>query len=234
MISEKLDALTDEELRRLAARIGLDLPEDLDRVFVLEEILEAMEEDSPGHRGTASPVHIAEIKYAAFCAESLPHPAQSSDVLPDQYGETMIRALVRDPSWAFAFWDLSVADRLCLKEDEDHGLFLRVAEIGAGEERKRDAFDIPVAAEDRQWYINLPRPGARYRIELCSRAGGKSRCLARATETLVPRQALDPEALNVDEARGELLRLSGLELLDIEPRDSDHPQRLLASDREGE
>lgn len=233
--SEKLDALTDGELRRLADRVGLDLPEDLDRVFVLEELVEAIEEDRHGRRDAGdSPVHIAEMKYATLSSDPMPGMPDPLQVHPSRYGETMIRAMARDPSWAFAFWDISDPDRQALlEEDEGASLFLRVTEIGAGDAPKRGFFDIPVSVEDAQWYINLPRAEASYRIELCARSGGKVRSLARAAETVVPRQSL--EFSRADPGRGitELLRLSGMELLDIEAREESHPQRLLANDRDG-
>jgi hypothetical protein len=148
----------------------------------------------------------------------------------------MIRAIVRDPSWAFAFWDVSDADLESLRGEEGSaGLLLRVVELPPQGERaepeaNRDYFDIPVSEGDLQWYINLPRPGVRFRIDLCARragAAGKLRVLARSNEVESPRQALATESLGAGER--ELLALSGGDELFREGSVEADPRRLFHS-----
>ena len=60
-MSDKLDALSIEELYALADKTGLDLPLGLERPFIVEEILEALEEDSEDRRAAqGEAVHIDE------------------------------------------------------------------------------------------------------------------------------------------------------------------------------
>ncbi len=235
MTSEKFESLSDEELYALADKMGLDLPPGLARVFVAEEILEALEEDSLERRSSASaPMHVDEKKFSCSDALSGVDECRASAAFADRrYNETMIRALVRDPSWAFAYWDIAEADRSALHADGVASLFLRVVELDEGGESAREFFDIPISEGDAQWYINLPHAKARYRIELRLRSGSRSRLLARSTALSVPRQTLEFHATALDARSSELLRLSGLEGLGIEPPPAGNPLRIL-SGGEGE
>lgn len=239
VISEKFDSLSDEELFALAEKLGLDLPPDLDRLFVVEELCDALAEESAERRSVGeAPLHVEEKKFA--CSETEDLELSSPPPPAVRYSETMIRAIVRDPAWAFAFWDISDAERSFLRaEENESSLLLRVTEVGAEEECRKSSFDIPVAEDDLQWYINLPRPKARYRIDLCLRLGrpgpgGRIKVLARTGEVAVPRQVLDEGLDRFEPEAAELLRLSGLDSLHIEPPRDDNPQRILKFRPDGE
>jgi uncharacterized protein len=237
--TDKLEALSLEELYALADRTGLDLPPGLARPFVIEEILDVLEEDSEDRRSSqGAALHVDEKKYSELRIDEISvDPGVGESMIP-RYNETMIRAIVRDPSWAFAYWDVSDADLGALRgEEPSAGLFLRVAEIGEAGEKEagdnhRDYFDIPVSDGDLQWYINLPRSGVRFRIDLCARKSGqlgKFRVLARSNEVESPRQSLASPASGLDPTTRELLAMSGLEDLPIDDRAEGNPLRILNS-----
>jgi len=235
---EKFESLSDEALLALAERMGLSLPPDLDRVFVVEEILDAIEEDSE-ERGAAglSAGRMEETKFS--CADFLDVDAclEAAPVLSPSYNDTSIKVLVRDPSWAFAFWEIAESEKpALLSADGLIDLFLRVCETSEDGTPldKQEFFDIPIAEEDQQWYINLPKPKTRYRIDLCARLDGKTRVLARSRNVAVPRQLLDENWKRLGPGSAELLRLSGLESLDIEPEEAQNPQRILKSGPSGD
>jgi hypothetical protein len=240
---DKLESLTLDELYALADRTGLDLPPGLARPFVIEEVLDVIEEDSEDRRSSqGEALHIDEKKYAELRIDEIDVDPGADESMAQRYNETMVRAIVRDPSWAFAFWDVSDAELESLRGEEGSaGLFLRVVELrGQGDaaepEGQREYFDIPVADEDLQWYINLPRSGVRFRIDLCARRAsqaGKFRVLARSNEVESPRLSLatDPETLG--EGACELLSLSGVEELAIEGCADANPRRILQSGSAG-
>ena len=236
--AEKFESLSDEALYALADKMGLDLPLDLERVFVVEEILNAIDEDIVERRtGGFAPVRIEETKFSGSELDDVGSCLDAPCLIERCYNETFIKALVRDPSWAFAFWEISEAERASLGSEEGpSALFLRVFEIAENDrnEPKRDFFDIPVSDDDNQWYINLPRPKSRYRIELCARMGNRVRCLAHSRDVAVPKQLLEVSYESFEYETKELLRLSGLEVLDIEPPSDDNPQRILKSGPAGE
>jgi uncharacterized protein len=229
--SETLNALSDEDLRAIADRMGLGLPPDLERIFVVEEILEALEEDRlEEDRGAETPLYFEDVKYRS--SEERVIEASPAPRLEPRYNETMIKALVRDPSWAFAFWDIAESERQAFEAvAEDWCLFLRITEASLPEDEKPLFFDIPVTIDDFQWYINLPRPEASYRIDLAAKLGSRSRVLARSGEIGVPRQRMAARSLP-EEAR-RLLELSGLRDLAIEDADDDNPARILKADASG-
>lgn len=226
MTSENFESLSDQDLHALADRMGLDLPEDLERIFVVEEIVEALEEARlERDRGTEAPLYVEDAKY--WCRDEVERsPIDTPPALAPRYNETAIKALVRDPSWAFALWDVSETDRAAIEvSGEEARLFLRVTELDSREGDKPSFFDIPVSVEDSQWYINLPRPEARYRIDLAFRSDGKVRSLARSLEFAVPRQQAEERPL--DPAHRSLLELSGIAELGIEFVEEDTPSRIL-------
>jgi uncharacterized protein len=235
---DKLESLSLEELYTLADRTGLDLPPGLERPFVIEEILDVLEEDSEDRRSSqGEALHIDEKKYSELRIDEIDVDPGADESIVLRYNETMIHAIVRDPSWAFAFWDVSDADLDSLRGEEGSaGLFLRVVETplqgeGAEPENHRDFFDIPVADHDLQWYINLPRSGVRFRIDLCARRSvvGKYRVLARSNEVESPRQSLATPPEGVDAGARELLALSGVEELAPDGPDAADSRRLFHS-----
>jgi uncharacterized protein len=235
--NDKLDALSLEELYALADKTGLDLPPGLERPFVIEEILDALEEDSEDRREEqGEAVHIDEKKYSGFRMGDFDIDRGLDEPIATRYNETMIRAIARDPSWAFAFWDVSDSEVESLRgEEPSAGLFLRVAELGPSVEpvdAHREYFDIPIADNDLQWYINLPRSGVRFRIDLCTRRGGpggKIRVLARSNEVESPRQSLSGSSQGLAPSAYELLALSGVEDLPIDESFEVNPLRILHS-----
>jgi uncharacterized protein len=235
--TDKLEALSLEELYALADKTGLDLPPGLERPFVVEEILEVLEEDSEDRRAAqGEAVHIDEKKYSGLRIGDFDMGADPGESLATRYNETIIRAIVRDPSWAFAYWDVADTELEALRGNEaSAGLFLRVTEMAAAGEQgesQREYFDIPVADNDLQWYINLPRSGVRFRIDLCARRGGPSgkfRVLARSNEVESPRQGLAQSGTPLDTASFELLALSGVDELPIHDPSEGNPLRILPS-----
>ncbi len=227
---DKLGRLTDEELVLLSDKMGLNLPPGLDRVFILEEILEAFDEESQERRFSHdAPGHVEEKKFTGTGFQILsPGSAQSS--LADsfgRYGETMIHALPRDPGWVFAYWD--IAERMHSGETEEGqpGLCLRVCELAPGRDQRKDFFDIPVSHNDFQWYINMPHPGSRYRIDLCVQSGNKTKLLARSNEVSLPRQYVDTAVWSEDTDTRNLILLSGSRELNIAPPERRNPSRIL-------
>lgn len=238
--TEKLEELTLEELYALADRTGLDLPPGLERPFVIEEISEALEEDEEeseerrAFQGEA--VYVDEKKYSDLRIGAEPEPpAVDEEVIVRRYNETMIRAIARDPSWAFAYWDVSDADLAALRgEDTSADLFLRVVEIGqdvgkAPLDGHQEYFDIPVNDGDLQWYINLPRSGVHFRIELCTRKPGfgKFHVLARSNEVESPRQSLALPKDGFEHVSYVLLSLSGIEDLPLDDLPDGNPLCIL-------
>jgi hypothetical protein len=195
-----LERLSTVELYRTAELYGLDIPPDLDRVFIIEELLDlAAGDENDQFDSSDAPVIVS----------GHPEPAP----LPRQYNITFIEALIRDPLWVFVFWEIKSSDRdLFEKASDFSGYHLKVSLRGRFEPAVRERitpedaekagmFIIPVGGEDTAWYLGFPRseeagsgteasafdPGNRcYKVELCAGRGGEEVLLAVSNSFLLP------------------------------------------------
>jgi len=149
-----LETLSSADLALLAEDFGADVPEDINRRFMIAELLEL---DAETRRAEAEDALSAAAPSRAAAAEAR---------LPASYNETWVRAVHSSPVWLFVFWDISESDRW---EIEDSGesafgsLILRAAPASAPGSA---VFDVPVKLTDTERHILLP-PGETYiRIEL--------------------------------------------------------------------
>jgi hypothetical protein len=154
-----LERLTTRELARMADREGIDIPPDLDRIFIIQELLEQElmkdGEDPP------------------FPEMEAPPPGKMPVPLPRHYNITWLEILPRDPLWAFAFWEIKAQDRERFEAAaEFNGYCLRASLTGAGA-----AFTVPVGGDDNAWYLGFPPRRGEYTVELCVSFRGETRGL---------------------------------------------------------
>lgn len=194
MTVERLQSLPLKLLREVAQKEGLHTTNGLSRESLIEFILEAMEEDRyEREQGNSSAVLIEEKKYEIVRDEELDVPVTQEFSIPEKYNETKIFFIIRDPLWAFAYWDLKSDDIDALKDDSGfENLFLRVFEIDEQETYCEiiDSFDIPIKFSDDKWYINLPRSGRSYFIAVMTKVNRKERELCRSNTIYSPKKTL--------------------------------------------
>ncbi|WP_455382772.1 DUF4912 domain-containing protein [Salinispira pacifica] len=233
MTRTKLETMTAEALRRLANQYGIDLPRKPDRETLVETIFEAFEEmrlerDS----GNNNAIRIEEKKYGLPYdeAEESELEQEESDELPAVYNETRIMIMLRDPAWAFAYWDLKeIHEKKYRRNPEFHGMLIRVYELSEPSDDRDaivDSFDIPVQLSDSRWYINLPEQDTHYRLELIARFAEGEEVLAQSNIVSVPKGyfADDNSASFQEDA---IIALSGIEHLGVSPFGNRIPQRIL-------
>jgi len=131
--------------------------------------------------------------------------------LPFSYDETRLVLMVRDPYWAFSYWDFSAETwsdiKAKLKADPSLKPTMRIHDLSASR-----SFDLLVSLETKNWYLHLGIPDHRYVAEL-GLGGGRSRFhpIVRSNEVETPRDSpserVDPE-WNARDFE-ELYRLSG-------------------------
>ena len=83
-----LESLSTADLISLADEYGIDIPENLNRRFIIGELLEAAEEWD---------------EFEDDLEES--DQLETAD-LPQTYNETVISAVLRNPVWLFVYWDV--------------------------------------------------------------------------------------------------------------------------------
>ncbi|MBQ9239477.1 MAG: DUF4912 domain-containing protein [Treponema sp.] len=168
-----IEALTFTELLALADEYGIDVPENLDRVFLISEIVDSMAER------------------ADFRDEELPVETAAPDgvagPLPDMYNMTEIEVLLQNPVWAFVFWNISTAEQEALVQDAPYALFLRVCSYcSATAKDVCDVFDVQIAEGCKEQYVLFPARSAFVAVELCAHTARQDKLLAVSNRVMRP------------------------------------------------
>ncbi|MDR0643193.1 MAG: DUF4912 domain-containing protein [Treponema sp.] len=197
-----LDSLTTRELARMADMCGIDIPAGLDRVFIIEELLDYERSEEEEEQETEE-----SLSESPDYLETAP--------IPRQYNITFIDVLVRDPLWAFVFWEIKEHDRESFeKNPEFSGFFLRVSPAGEGNSRGDFFFTVQVDSGDTARYLGFseyPPEGLRkeaFRVELCAGFGGRWEALAVSRSFRLP--GLQKKTILNQEPPPSLPVLSGL------------------------
>lgn len=223
MIRQRLSELSLEALLIVASQNRVQLDPDLDREQIIDELVDVITENrEERERNQSATIRVQQTKFSALLADDRPVVGDELDKLelPEQYEINRIVLMLRDPRWAYTYWDLSSGKRREYRESRRFdGLFVRVLELeDAGDElRIRDSFEIPVQLADSSWYIYLPRPEATYRVQLVARHNHRRELLAVSNSIWVPVDRLRLAAANGDGSRDRLYQLCGLEFLEVPP-----------------
>ena len=193
MTRERLMSFTIEELRSIAEKEGFNREaETTDRDTLVEFILEAMD-DSRGERELLNnpAMRLKGRKYDIFQDEELVSGEKKVYPIPSRYNDTRIALLLRDPQWAFAYWDVNDQELQLLKDDVFfEGFFLRVYELNEpvfGSSRTDGFFFFLVSASDDSWYINLIHAGKWYVVELVVMVHNREKVLCRSNLVKSPK-----------------------------------------------
>lgn len=119
---------------------------------------------------------------------------QTARTLPDNYGDNLIYAMVRDPYWIFVYWELQAYHvdsvlRTLQAVKEDTSTILRVYDLSSCE-KGTCFFDIQLQGMVRNWYIHV-HPGRRYVVEIgLLHKDGRFAALARSNVVEAPRATM--------------------------------------------
>jgi hypothetical protein len=182
-----LESLSTDELIKFADRYAIDIPPDLERVFIIDELL-----DADGDYDDAA--EDDRFHVTANILEPVP--------LPRQYNITCLEVMLRDPLWAFVFWEIKGHDKEIYEKAPDFGgYYLKVRNLADRE----NTFTVSVGPGDTAWYLGFPPAWGRYEVELCARRDGGDVVLIVSAPFTLPK-LIDPAKT---EARDSLITLSG-------------------------
>jgi hypothetical protein len=225
-----LERLTTAELVKLADRAGIDVPPGLERIVIIGELLETLEDAGE-----------AVEKKPPFASEERRLPAASVP-FPGHYNITFVNVLVRDPLWAFAFWEINVHDRELHEKAPDFGGYCLRVEAGLWSDDPKPAgprvkaaedssFTVQVGAGDSAWYLGFSPSGGTFRVELCAIRREESVVLAVSRPFSLP-NLHEPLGNRYSRAsHNPLLRLSGVDEFNI-LRNTSRSSRLPKHSRE--
>jgi len=171
-----LESATTRELIKLADKAGIDIPPELDRIFIIRELLDMVLDEKtsievPSEKPDNEPGSKS-INPACLCSSPLDLKTVS---LPLQYHITYLEVLPRDPQWVFVFWEIKAQDRERIETDPRfEGYALKAMESKKHREAFSDnlsnsdfaeSFTVPIGKEDNSWYLGFPDSGV-FRVAL--------------------------------------------------------------------
>ena len=203
-----LESLSTGELIKLADRFGIDIPFDLERIFIIEELLE--------YSQTITREVENDLKVDPSCPETA--------ALPKQYNISYIDVIIRDPLWIFVFWEIKGQDRELHENADDFKYYcLRVIPLSEDEtELREDSFTLPIEKEDNARYLGFAESSSQSSGRCIIKLGvicGDSEIQIAASQPFIFPRLIDNEDINKMK-ENPLIRLSAAaDLLTIKSAD---------------
>lgn len=200
-----LETLSSADLISLADDYGIDIPDNLNRRFIIGELLEVAEEFSQ----KPAPIQIID--------EDGEIPETASE-LPDSFNETEISVIFRNPAWAFVFWDISAEALKRISESSRFkSLVLRISYFEhLDDTNPTEYYDMALSLSDREQYVLLEAGKKFFRVDLVALlSDGASDNLTVSEKIQIPKtpqifsKAFPGEELEIP----KILELSGLKTL---------------------
>lgn len=216
MTRERLEGLPMTVLLDLALRENVPVDDGMSRPELIEELLEAFEEDSRERETLQNLIlKMEQAKFQYPLAAERGAATGKEPVLPASYDENRVDLVLRDPQWALALWEVRKKDLDAVTQEPTfRGLALRVHEYEAPGQPSLTFFPIPVPQSSGSRYLHLPTPGHWYALELHIQTDRESRALARSGLILAPdevpddpkqRPGLTPEQVRILDVSGSAL-----------------------------
>jgi len=188
-----LESLSSGELLKLADKFNIDIPAGLERVFIVEALLESAFGDEDRNK----------------TVDDIESDFLESSALPKQYNISFVDVMIRDPLWAFVFWEIKSHDRELFESAPDfEGYCLKVLPMRDSPAPRQggetdESFIVPLDLHSSGIYLNFPPIESAemkgfYCVELCALSQGNPVPLAVSSPFRLPRLLEEP-------SRGALL-----------------------------
>lgn len=211
---QHLETLSSADLIAIADDYGIDIPDNLSRRFIIGELLEIGEELAQEERSEEPEM-----------VEDESRNVEDNGELPATFNETEIQVVLRNPAWAYVYWDISLVDLKSLENGsfnnssflEFSHFVLRVSYFESEEDLTPvDFFDVNIDETTRAQYVLLENGRKYFRVDLAAVfTDGSSENLAVSRKVKLPavpeilKKAKPGEELHIP----PLVRLSGMEKL---------------------
>ena len=196
-----LETLSTADLLELAEEYDLDIPEQLNRRFIISELLEIADE-------------LNEQNDDDF--EGNVENIETTQELPFSYNETTIDVVLINPAWAYVYWDISASDLQDVINVKGFSkLLLRVhfweSEIA---DKLVDVCELSISVEDRAQYIFLPSEKKYFSIDLIAEYSNiEPKKLTTSRRVTIPSGAPVISLESLEKPMAPILKLSGMQEL---------------------
>ena len=153
-----LETLSSADLIALADDYGIDIPDNLNRRFIIGELLEVAQDFyQQGEKPAPEPEMLEDGEIPEENAE-----------LPASFNETQISIILRNPAWAFVYWDISAEGLKKISESSRFkNLMLRVSYFENEDDLNPIAYyDVQIGMNDREQYVLLETGKNYLRVDL--------------------------------------------------------------------
>jgi hypothetical protein len=215
-----LESLSTGELIELAAGRSLDIPPGLERTFIIEELL-YLDNNIDNKDEETEDADIHDLHH---------HEFKEFRTLPQQYHASFIDVLIRDPLWAFVFWEIKAHNRNLYENAAGFkGYCLRVIPLKEDSLQPDEAasFMVTVETGDTARYLGFPPEDGRcFKVELCLLNREDRTVLAESCPFRLPRLIkLKPDEDIQAVYRNPLALLSGVDRFSL-VHSEDRPLRI--------
>lgn len=191
MTVTKLHDLDDKALEVLCQKEGIELQPGMRRDDLIAALIETYEDERRDwERLHALTIQIEKSKFGAspFPSENLPLEGVPAE-LPESYEETYCGLLIRDPDWAFCFWEVKGSDWHKFHRDSGFkGFFLQLMEnqTPGTNGPMNSTHRIMLDHRSGSRYIQLPKQGYYYQLEIVAVTGNKRQTLSQSSIVFSP------------------------------------------------
>jgi uncharacterized protein len=198
-----LKAMRKSQLVELALKMGLTGVSGLKKDDLIEKILrESSKEKEKTKVKKPKKVELSEQNGQTFTSSKKyeieninavvepEYPVETKD-LPSEYDDTKLILLIRDPWWAFVYWEISQEVREkynIVRNQHNKSLKLRVYDVT--DNREDDYFDVDINDHTNNWYIRLPKSNRHYVAELVVVDEEGEKPITKSNKYIAPRETV--------------------------------------------
>ncbi len=217
-----LESISTEELLKISEIYGLFIPNNLDRSFIIQELLELADGEDDAETREKSSATLSKFIEEKEAEELEPEDLESdlnfkkSKKMKISYSSTEVHLLLRDPMWLFAFWDFSKNEFKKITADLNFDTFvLRVFLYKENnKEDPYDYYDIEIDPNDRSRYFYLSFDDVLTRVAIGVRYIDENINIIAQSNCIHLRRSNIPKKLcKITNESESIEKLSGLSLL---------------------
>lgn len=215
MTKVRLQGLPMEALQELCSKENLEIEPEDSKEVVVELLWDLYEEERRDWESLNNLIVKMEEKKFSLAEEPINYQVPDHNEIPPKYDSDYLVMMLRDPQWAFCYWEIRHSEWDAMKLSHGfHGLLLKVFQSSVPDRSQHEMiFTIPVQNPVSSRYINLPTQNKYYWVELLASLEKETKVLCGSRVVFSPQEMISFESYpNESENRKKILDFSGFKL----------------------